>query len=102
MKERALPTSKKGRHAKVFSLLSDPAIAAELRAYLRSNKWAMNPERLCQFTEDKLVPTAANAYLQQIINVEMPKGLKQYMEDVLFPCVQLKVGRGISLSTARR
>lgn len=102
MKERALPTSKKGRHAKVFSLLSDPAITAELRAYLRSNKWAMNPERLRQFTEDKLIPTAANAYLQQIINVEMPKGLKQYMEDVLFPRVQLKVGRGISLSTARQ
>jgi hypothetical protein len=32
----------------------------------------------------------------------MPRGLKQYLEHELFPRVHLKVGRGISLSTARR
>lgn len=31
----------------------------------------------------------------------MPRGLKQYMEVELFPQIHLKVGRGISLNTAR-
>jgi hypothetical protein len=37
-KTRTLPVSKHGRHTKVASLLNDPTIAAELRAYVRSNK----------------------------------------------------------------
>jgi hypothetical protein len=44
VKERILPVSRQGRHAKIDSLLNDPAIAAELSLYLRSNKWAMNPD----------------------------------------------------------
>jgi hypothetical protein len=32
----------------------------------------------------------------------MPRGLKQYMEVELFPRIHLKVGKGVSLSTARR
>ena len=34
MKTRELPKSIKGQHAKVFSILSNPTIAAELRAYV--------------------------------------------------------------------
>jgi len=86
----------------VYSLLDDPTIAAELRAYLRSNKWVMSPEKLAQFSENKLIPSAADEYLRHIIKEEMPRGLKQYMEYELFPRIQLKVSRGISLSTARR
>ena len=97
---RELPQSLRGTHAKVYSLLDDLTIATELRAYLRSNKWAMNPEKLAQFSENKLIPSAADEYLRHIIKEEMPRGLKQYMEYELFPRIQLKVGRGISLSTA--
>ena len=68
---QVLPMSAKGRHVKVFSLLSDPRIAAELCAYLRSNKWAMNPDKLRQFTQNKLIPSAANDYLQQAVKEEM-------------------------------
>ena len=32
----------------------------------------------------------------------MPQGLKKYMELKLFPRIHMKVGKGISLSTARR
>lgn len=99
---RDLLQSKKGLHAKAYSLLSDPAIAAELRTFVWSNKWAINPERLMEFTQGDLVPEAAKNYLQQLNNEEMPKGLKKYMEYELFPRIHLKVGRGISLSTARR
>ncbi|KAG1789801.1 uncharacterized protein HD556DRAFT_1433541 [Suillus plorans] len=91
-----------GRHTKVYSLLSDPTIAAELRAYIRSNKWAMNSEKLAQFSQNKLIPSAANEYLHQITREEMPLGLKQYMELELFLCIHVKVGRGVSLNTARR
>jgi hypothetical protein len=34
MAKRELPKSLQGHHAKVSSLLADPVIAAELRAYL--------------------------------------------------------------------
>jgi len=97
-----LPKSHIGHHAKVFSLLSDPAIAAELRAYVCSNKWAMDPEKLAKFSQSKLVPKAAEQYLQHITQNEMPRGLKQYMEYELFPRIHLRVGCGISLATARR
>ena len=99
---KQLPTLQKGKHAKSYSLLNDPAIATELRDYVQSNKWVMDPEKLAQFSKNKLVPKAANEYLQQINNHEMLKGLKEFMELTLFPHIQLKVSRGISLSTARR
>jgi hypothetical protein len=102
MKTQILPVSKHGRHTKVASLLNDPAIAAELRAFVRSNKWAMNPAKLAQLTQKELIPSAADKYLKHIVNEEIPKGLKRYLEYELFPRIQLKVARGISLSTARR
>jgi len=99
---RQLPTSMQGRHVKVYSLLHDPLIAAELRAYLRSKKWAMDPAKLAKFTKDKLLPDAAAKYVQHITHEEMPIGLKKYMEVELFPRIHMKVRWGISLSTARR
>ncbi|KAJ7939496.1 hypothetical protein B0H13DRAFT_1587124 [Mycena leptocephala] len=95
IKFRRLPTSRKGQHAKAFSLLDDPAIKAELRTYLRSNKWAMDPAKLKEFSAGKLVPAFAEKYLNQIVRDEMPRGLKKYMEVHLFPRI------GISLTTAR-
>jgi len=101
MKTRELPKSMQGHHSKVYSLLSDPTIAAELRAYIHSNKWAMNPEKLAQFSQNTLIPSAANEYLHQITHKEMLLRLKQYMELELFPRIHVKVGRGVSLNTAR-
>ena len=43
--ERELPVSWRGKHVKAFSLLEDPNIVAELRSYMRSNKWSMNPAK---------------------------------------------------------
>ncbi|KAG1781318.1 hypothetical protein EV702DRAFT_963062 [Suillus placidus] len=100
--KQELPVSRQGHHAKVYLLLSDPAIASELRLYVQSNKWAMDPEKLMRFTENQLIPSAADKYLQQIVHDEMPRGLKWYMEDELFPRIHLKAGRSISLSTARQ
>jgi hypothetical protein len=102
LNERDLPKSKRGCHVKVKSLFKDPEIQAELRTYVRSNKWAMNPQKLQDFTNNKLLPEEAEKYCKQLVNKEMPKGLKRYMELELFPRVHMKVGKGISLSTARR
>lgn len=99
---RMLPESKRGQHGKVYTVLGVPVVAAELKTYLRTEKWAMNPEKLRQFTMNELIPSAADAYLRHIVNEEMPRGLKRYMEIVLFPRIGLKVARGVSLSTARR
>jgi hypothetical protein len=89
MHTRDLPKSRIGRHAKVYSLLSDPVIAAELRAYVCSNKWAMDPEKLAKFSQDKLLPKAACEYLEHVMQNEMPHGLKRYMEMELFPRIHL-------------
>jgi hypothetical protein len=47
-----------------------------LTAYVHSNKWAMDPGKLTQFTKNKLVATAADRYLHHIIHEEMPCGFK--------------------------
>ncbi|KAG1790729.1 uncharacterized protein HD556DRAFT_1446007 [Suillus plorans] len=78
--KQELPQSLTGRHAKVYSLLDDSVGAAELRTYVHLNKWAVNPEKLAEFSKNKLVPLEAERYLHVIVNDEMPRGLKQYME----------------------
>jgi hypothetical protein len=102
IKLRELPKSKQGCHKKVFSLLDDPEVQTELRSYLRTNKWSMNPQKLSNFTKNKLLPDESKKYLHHIVEVEMPTGLKKYLELELFPRIQVKVSRGISLRTARR
>jgi hypothetical protein len=97
-----LPSSRKGRHIKIFTLLDDPEIRAELRSYVRSNKWAMNPGKLAEFTAQTMVPAAARHYGTNLTNNEIPKGLKRYLELELFPRIHMKAAHGVSLSTARR
>jgi hypothetical protein len=100
LNDRDLPESNRGCHVKVKSLFKDPAIRAELRTYVRSNKWSMNPQKLQDFTNHKLLPDEAKKYCTHIVDKEMPLGLKKYMELELFPRIHMKVGRGISISTA--
>ncbi|KIJ39220.1 hypothetical protein M422DRAFT_258109 [Sphaerobolus stellatus SS14] len=97
---RELPSSKRGCHSKVYSLLDDPEICTELHSYIRSNKWAIDPKKLALFSKQKLIPNEASKCLHQIVNTEMPTGLKKYMELELFPRIQMKVAKGVSLSTA--
>jgi hypothetical protein len=49
-----------------------------------------------------LFPAEAEKYAKHIIDKEMPRRLKKYLEVELFPRIQMKVGKGISISTARR
>ena len=99
---RVLPKSDRGHHIKSYTILSDPAIQAELRSYVRSNKWAVDPAKLVEFTKNKLIPEAAKKYGEHIVNEEMPRGLKRYMELELFPRIHLKVGKGVSLEMAHQ
>ncbi|KAF8523730.1 hypothetical protein BU17DRAFT_74918 [Hysterangium stoloniferum] len=88
---RELPVSSHGSHGKVYSLLDDPAICAELRSYLRSNKWSMDPTKLAKFVKAESIPTATEKYICHL----------KYMELELFPHIQYcKVGKGITLETA--
>lgn len=103
MAKRELPVSSHGAHGKVYSLLDDPAVHAELRSYLKSNKWSINPTKLAEFVKEKSIPTAAEKYIHKVVDEEMPQGLKKYMEMELFLRVQYrKVGKGITLETARQ
>ena len=80
-----LPVSLTGCHAKAYSLLDDPGIAAELRAYVRSNKWAVDAQKLTDFSKEKLIPAEVEKYLQGAVQDEMPQGVKHYMNLKLFP-----------------
>jgi len=62
----------------------------------------MDPAKLAEFSQQKMVPEAAKKYLEKIVTDEMLRGLKQYMEVELFPRIHLKVGKGVSLQTACR
>ena len=100
MNNHDLPESNRGCHIKVRALLEDPAIKAELRSYIQSNKWVLSPVKLQDFTNNKLLPAEAAKYYQQLCDKEMPLGLKKYMELELFPCIHMKVGKGILVSMA--
>lgn len=102
LESRTLPESKRGQHIKSFSLLEDPTIRAELRSFVRSNKWAMNPSKLVEFSQKTMIPAAAKEYLRHIVDKEMPRGLKKYMEVELLPRIQHSVKKGVSIETARQ
>lgn len=97
-----LPVSRRGAHIKIFTLLEDPEIRAELRSYVRSNKWVVDPAKLVDFTAQKMVPAVAKAYGTNLMENDIPKGLKQYLELELLPRIHMKVKQGVSLRTARR
>ena len=91
---RTLLKSLWGSHVKLYSLLEDPAMHVELWSCVCSNKWATDPAKIVKFSKKKnMIPAVADKYLNQIVDVEMPQGLKQYLELELFPCVQQKVGK---------
>jgi len=102
LNNRDLLESERGCHVKVRSLLEDPAVKAELRTYVHSNKWAVNPVKLREFTNQTMLPAEAAKYCQTICEKEIPQGLKKYLELELFPRIHMKVGKGVSLSTACR
>ncbi|KAJ7301858.1 hypothetical protein DFH08DRAFT_723814 [Mycena albidolilacea] len=99
--DRVIPESQRGKHGKSYSLYDDPVIRAELCSYARSEKWAMDPTKLVEFSQQKMVPAAVDKYLRKITEEEMPIGLKNHMEVELFPRISFKVGHGVSLRTAR-
>ncbi|KAG1813639.1 uncharacterized protein BJ212DRAFT_1301019 [Suillus subaureus] len=78
--DHRLPESLQGQHAKVYSLLGDPTIATELRTYVHSNKWVINPEKFIQLSQDRLIPAEATKYAQKLVEEEMPHGLKKLVQ----------------------
>ena len=83
-------------------MLEDLEIRAELRDYVRSNKWVIDPAKLADFSAQQMLPTVAKTYGTNLMDKELPKGLKQYLEIDLFPRMHMKVTRGVSIRTARR
>ncbi|KAF9042041.1 hypothetical protein BJ165DRAFT_1323056, partial [Panaeolus papilionaceus] len=102
VEQRELPTSNRGAHTKSYTLLDNPAIRAELQLFLRSNKWAVDPGKIAEFSKSTMIPAAADKYLKNVIQEEMLCGLKKYMELELFPRIQQQVVKGISLETAQQ
>ena len=100
---RELPRSSRGSHGKVYSILEDPTVCAELRSYLRTNKWSMDPAKLSEYIKKTSIPAAAEKYVHHLVDEEMPRGLKKYLELELFPRIHYRpVGKGVTLETARQ
>lgn len=70
---RELPKSSRGSHVKVYSLLEDPTICAELRSYLRTNKWSMDPAKLLEYVKTTSIPAAVEKYVRNLVDEEMPR-----------------------------
>ncbi|KAL1743271.1 hypothetical protein HDZ31DRAFT_41265, partial [Schizophyllum fasciatum] len=103
IKTRALPRSRRGLHAKAFSIFSDPTVRAAIRSYMRSNKWSLNPGKLAKLMKNELERDEAVAYAQQVVSQEMPRGLKKFVEEEILPRMHQKArGKGYSLSAMRR
>jgi len=102
MENQELPSSERGHHVKVASLLDNPDISNEILSYLHSNKWATHPKKLAAFHNNELLPAEAEQYIKHIVDQEMPRAMKRHLELELFPRIRMRVGKGISVSTARR
>ncbi|KAF7309543.1 hypothetical protein MIND_00325200 [Mycena indigotica] len=99
----SLPLSARGCHAKTLSILDDPIYRDEILSYLRSHKWATNPEKFSAFIQSNLITTESQKYLRELMEDEIPKAFRKYVINTLFPRIGVKVGHGctISLRTAR-
>ncbi|EIW76870.1 hypothetical protein CONPUDRAFT_63241 [Coniophora puteana RWD-64-598 SS2] len=103
VKSRELPKSAWGQHTKSASLLEDPSICAELSAYVRTNKWSMNPGKLQKLLNQELPPNEAHAYASKLVTNEIPLAVKNYLEERVLPRLHRKARQdGLSISTARR
>ena len=60
----------------------------------------MDPHKLAVWTKNELIPAKAKKYAHKVVDKEIPEGLKKYLEYELLPQIQVKVGKGISISTA--
>ncbi|KAE9394408.1 hypothetical protein BT96DRAFT_958801 [Gymnopus androsaceus JB14] len=92
VKDRDLPESDRGSHAKRFSVLDDPEIKEGMAAYLRTHKWATNPVKFQEFINGSLLPRIAEKYATEEMEPVMVKGLKKFIETELFPQVEMSFG----------
>ncbi|KAE9384441.1 hypothetical protein BT96DRAFT_950564 [Gymnopus androsaceus JB14] len=65
VKDRDLPESDRGSHAKRFSVLDDPEIKEGMAAYLQTHKWATNPAKFQEFINGSLLPRIAEKYAME-------------------------------------
>ena len=49
----------------------------------------MDLKKLAEFSKDNMVTPAAEKYLRQVVESEMPCGLKKYLDIELFPRIHL-------------
>ena len=56
IKTRTIPTSKRGQHQKVKSILGDEDVKMKIMGYLRSSKYEVTPKRLKNFIEREVLP----------------------------------------------
>ncbi|KAJ3576952.1 hypothetical protein NP233_g98 [Leucocoprinus birnbaumii] len=92
MQDWLLPLSCKGNHIRSFTLLEDPEICAKLRSHVRSNKWAMNPNKIANFAQERMIPAEADKFLKNVLQNEIPQGLAKCLELEIFPWIHQKEG----------
>ena len=61
----------------------------------------MNPAKLASYTQEKVITSEVQKFLQNAVDKEMPQDLIKYIDTVLFPHIQVKAVQSISLWTAQ-
>lgn len=102
LKDGTLPTSQRGKFTKVYSLLNEPSVKDELTAFVRSNKWSMNPQKLIEVTHKTAADEAEKEWVKNHVQHALPTGLLRYLDIELFPRLNLKPAKPISRRTACR
>jgi hypothetical protein len=62
----------------------------------------MNPEKPAEYTKTTIITAEVRKFMENAANVEMPSGLKKYLDQELLPCIHYKVDKGISVKQCQK
>ncbi|KAH8927610.1 hypothetical protein BT69DRAFT_1213772, partial [Atractiella rhizophila] len=79
-----------------------PEIREELRAWMRSQKFSMDPARVIDYSQAHMIPAAVEKHARNQVKNNLPDRLRSYINLTLFPHIEWKPSKGISKRTVRR
>ncbi len=93
-----LPSSGRGQHNKVYSLLDDPDVCQSMREFVRQHKSRIDPGKLRTFAKESMIPAA----MEKEARDGLPRDLNRYVCLTLLPRINYQPIKTIGIATARR
>lgn len=85
-----------------LTMLNDPKIRLTARCFLRSNRWATDPQKFAKFVNQEMTKELADKYYKDPAEGKMPAGLAKYMTELVLPERGIKLLKPLSVRTALR